>query len=109
MIVRGLDDALAAADAHHDAALELWSEKNGAFFMGALVFRELILEARETSERPNLIGVLHCGDDAGAALNAIRHHVDAISVDVSPETAEKLKDIAAQAGVAWREGHPDDG
>lgn len=111
-VVRGLDEACKLAKDHQEKGadgdpLEIWSEPAAALFLGALVFKEIIHAARRETDHPNLIGVLDCGDEVGAALNAIRHRVDAVHVRLAPDVTAKVQSIAEQAGVLWKDTRPD--
>ena len=105
-MVRSLDEAVTAARAHPNTALELWSEPGAASFVGAMAFKELITLAREQTAHPTLTGVLDCADDVAAALNAIRHRLDAIFVDAPANVQGKLMEMAAQNRVTWQETRP---
>ncbi|MDD9875890.1 MAG: hypothetical protein OXR84_00440 [Magnetovibrio sp.] len=93
------DAALAAADAA-GVALVIRSAPGAAAVLGPGVFNAIAEEARQRHPSARVTAVLDCGDEAGAALAAIRRGCERIAVDLPAAVRAKIDDLAAQAGVA---------
>ncbi|SMF71631.1 hypothetical protein SAMN02982917_4027 [Azospirillum oryzae] len=96
ILVRGLADALAAADAARSAgaALALMAPPAG----GALWLLDLIERVRQAHPDLEVTGLLDCGDRAGEAQGALAAGVPALLFTGRPEAAERLSVIAAACG-----------
>lgn len=90
--------ALAAA-AECGKAVTLASASGAAAYLGAAVFREMVAEAARAFPGVAVTAVLDCGEDAGLALNALRHGLKAIRLQAGPEATAAVADIAAQLGA----------
>lgn len=90
--------ALAAA-AEAGVAVTLVSAPAAAAYLGAAVFREMAEAAARAVPGAASIAVLDCGDDPGLALNALRHGVKHIRVDVPRDVRRRIADIAARCGA----------
>ncbi len=77
--------------------IHLRSAPGAAAYIGAAVFREMIAAAATVFPAANFTAVLDCGDQPGLALNALRRGIKAVRIDVSPDVAERIADIAAQS------------
>lgn len=90
--------ALAAA-AELGVPVTLSSAPGAAAYLGATVFREMIAEA--AGEFPDVIvtPVLDCGEDAGLALNALRHGLKTIRLEAPAPALARVADIAGQMGA----------
>jgi fructose/tagatose bisphosphate aldolase len=101
VIVHDLAHARAAVGAAADvgAPVTLMSAPGAAGYLGAQVFRHMIIRARR--ERPGVqaTSVLDCGDDVGLALGAIRQRVEGVRVRASRPVRRRLAEIAVRAGV----------
>jgi hypothetical protein len=102
-VIHGLDHAraaLAAAAAAGRRPVALWSAPGAAGFMGAPMFREIVNAASGEFPDVDAVGVLDCGGDAGYALAALRHGIEALKVDLPPPTAAKIAAIAEGMGAS---------
>jgi len=101
IIVHDVEDVRAALASAADlgVGVVLLSAPGAAAYLGASVFRKMITEARRAHPAAQATAVLDCGGDAGLALNAMRHGVDAVKVDLPGEVRGRLKDIADQCNV----------
>ena len=100
VIVHSLAQALTAAVVAVEAGrpLTVLSAPGAASAVGVgwwVALTELVTERYPTAR---LRLVLDCGDQAGAALGALRRRVRVIGYDGPPEIAAKLAAIAAAAG-----------
>lgn len=101
-IVHSLDHAVAAAEAAADAGrpILLRSARGAAGYAGIGWFAALIGETRGRVPSGDLIGSLDCADDLALAFEACAAGIDAIRYDGDDAGQEKLRDVAAQCGVA---------
>ena len=90
--------ALAAA-AEAGVAVTLVSAPAAAAYLGAVVFREMVAEAAREAPGVAVTAMIDCGDDAGLALNALRHGLKAIRLRAGPEAMAAVADIAHQLGA----------
>ncbi len=90
--------ALAAA-AELGYPVVLRSAPGAASYLGAAVFREMVALAAAEFPGAAVTAVLDCDDQPGLALNALRRGIMAVRVDVAPEVAARIADIAAQTGA----------
>ena len=77
----------------------LASPCDAGIYAGPGWFREVLRAAHEAVPRAQFSAVLDCGDDAGAAMAALRAGLAAIVFTGRAEVAARLVDIAAQAGA----------
>ncbi len=66
---------------------------------GALYWAKAAAQARDACPHADVSVVLHCGDDAGRALAALREYWPALVYTGDRAVAKKLADIAAQQGA----------
>ena len=78
------------------AAVMLLSPPAGALSLGAAVFAAMIEDAHAHFPGVDVIAVLDCADQPGAAMNALRHGIKAIRLEGPPDVLSKIKDMAAQ-------------
>src|SRR5918911_1980607 len=99
IIVHSLAQAIAALTAAAEAgrAIALTSPPNAGIYAGPGWFRELARAASEAVPEARFIAILDCGEDAGAAMAAVRAGVKAIVFTGRSDVAARLADIAAQA------------
>jgi len=91
--------AVAAVSAETGIPVCLFSPTQGAATLGADVFQAIVAEARDTFPEADISAVLDCGQESGAALGAVRHGIEAISLAVEPEVHRRIADIASQSGT----------
>ena len=101
IIIHSLAHAVAALSAAADAGrpIVLASPPDAGIYAGPGWFREVMGAARPAVPEARSTALLDCGEDAGAAMAAIRAGVEAIVFTGPAELAARLADIAAQAGV----------
>ena len=101
VIVHTLDHVRAAMGgaAELGVLVRLRSAPGAAAYLGAAVFREMIAAAAAEFPAAAFIAVLDGDDQPGLALSALRQGIKAMRVDVPPDVAERIADIAAQAGA----------
>lgn len=101
IVIHSLAHARAALSVAVEAgvAVTLASAPGAAVYIGAPVFREMIAQAAQAVPSARFTAVLDCGDDAGAALNALRHGLRTIRLDAPAETLRRVADIAGQSGA----------
>ena len=85
----------AAAEAGHSVVLT--SAPGAGIYGGPGWWRELIAAARAAVPGTEATALLDCGDDAGAALAAIRAGAEGVIFTGLREVAERLVDIASQS------------
>ncbi len=99
--VRGLDHcraALAAARAS-GRAVTLVVPADVVATLGPMAVRAM-LDAAQTAVPGAPFRVLaDCGDAPGLALNALRHRIDGLILNASPEVFGRLRDIARASGA----------
>jgi acyl-CoA reductase-like NAD-dependent aldehyde dehydrogenase len=101
IVIHSLAHAVAAlsAAADTDRAIVLASPPDAGIYAGPGWFREVIRAAREAMPAAQFGALIDCGDDAGAAMAAIRAGLDAIVFTGRADVAARLADIAAQGGA----------
>lgn len=101
IIVHTLEHARAAIGAAAELGIPavLRSAPGAASYLGAAVFRDMIAEAAAEYPSAAFTAVLDCDDQPGLALNALRRGIKAVRVDVAPDVAARIADIAAQTGA----------
>jgi acyl-CoA reductase-like NAD-dependent aldehyde dehydrogenase len=77
----------------------LLSAPEAGIYAGPGWFRALVAAARAAAPEARFSTILDCGDQAGAALAAIRAQVEAVVFTGRPDVAHRLADIARQHGV----------
>ena len=75
------------------------SAEGAAATLGAGVFAAMVEDARQAAPGAEVLAVLDCGTDAGAAMNAIRLGLPAIRLDAAADIMAKIRDMADAAGV----------
>lgn len=101
IIVHSLDQAVAAlkAAARAGRPVVLVSAPEAGIYAGPGWFRALVEAAREAVPDARFSAILDCGDQAGAALAAIRAQIEQVIFTGRAEVARRLADIARQHGV----------
>ena len=102
VIVHDLGQAmrvLAAAE-RTGRPVRLCSPPAAGTYLGPAVFKSMIDQARARHPAAQADSCLDCGDEAGTALAALRHGVEAISLTAPPDVLEKIADMARQSGAA---------
>lgn len=101
IVIHNLAHARAALAAAADlgSPVTLVSAPGAAAYLGAAVFREMVAEAARETPGVAVTALLDCGDDAGLALNALRHGLKAIRLRAGPEAMAAVADIARQLGA----------
>ncbi len=87
----------AAADAKRP--ITLLSAPDAGIYAGPGWFREIVTAARQAVPAATCSSLLDCGDDAGAAMAAIRAGIAATVFTGPADVGARLADIAAQAGA----------
>lgn len=109
IIIHSLAHAVAALSAAQQAGrpVTLASAPDAGIYAGPGWFGALIAEARASMPAAPFTALLDCGDDPGAAQAAIRAGIEGIVFTGRADVAERLADIAAQAGVRLVTARPD--
>ena len=99
-IVHSLAQAVAAARAAGEAGLSivLVSAADAGIYAGPGWFRALVEATRTAVPEARFEARLDCGDDAGAALGAIRSGIESIVFTGRADVAARLAAIAEQQG-----------
>jgi len=84
----------------------LVSVPGAASYVGSGCFRELVIAAREAVPEAGFSSLLDCGDDAGAALGAVRSEIEGVVFTGRADVARRLADIARQHGVRFLTDRP---
>lgn len=107
-VIRSLDHALAAARAAADAnrPILLLSAPDAGVFAGPGWWSALVEAVHEAVPQALFTAVLDCGDDAGAAMAAIRSGVEALVFTGRADAAERLAEIAGATGVQALQQRP---
>jgi hypothetical protein len=108
IIVHSLGHAVAALKAAAAAGrrLTLSSAPDAGGYAGPGWFRELINAAREAVPEARFSALLDCGDEAGAALAALRSQVEGVVFTGRADVAQRLADIARQRGTRFETARP---
>src|SRR5207237_7656052 len=108
IIFHTLAHAVAALGAAAEAgrAVVLASAPDAGIYAGAGWFREVLRAAREAVPAAQSSALLDCGEDAGAAMAAVRAGIDAIVFTGRADVAARLGDIATQAGARLLTARP---
>ncbi|HVC53130.1 MAG TPA: hypothetical protein VND87_14010 [Stellaceae bacterium] len=88
-------------------AIVLLSARDAGIYAGPGWWAALIEAAREALPAARCAAILDCGDDAGAAMAAIRAGVEAIVFTGRADVAERLEDIATAQGCRLLTERPD--
>ena len=101
IIIHSLAHAVAALSAAAEASRPavLASPPDAGIYAGPGWFSEIMRAAREAVPGAQFRPLLDCGDDAGAAMAAIRAGLEAIVFTGHADVAARLADIALQAGA----------
>jgi hypothetical protein len=101
IIIHSLAQAIAALSAAARAArpVVLASAPGAGGYAGPGWFGALVAAAREAVPDARFSVLLDCGDDAGAALAAIRSEIEAVVFTGAADIARRLADIARHHGV----------
>ncbi len=84
----------------------LFSAPEAGCYAGPGWFRALVEAARETVPEARFSAILDCGDQAGAALAAIRAEIECVLFTGRPDVARRLADIARQHRVRFETMRP---
>jgi hypothetical protein len=108
IIVHSLGHAVAALKAAAAAGrrVTLASAPGAGGYAGAGWFRGLVEAAREAVPEARFSALLDCGDEAGAALAALRSRVEGVVFTGRADVAHRLADIALQRGVRFETVRP---
>ncbi len=108
IIVHSLAHAVAAlrAAARAGRSVVLASAPEAGVYAGGGWFRALVEAAREAVPNAQFTALLDCGEEAGAALAAIRAEVDGLVFTGRTDVARRLADIARQHGVRFETSRP---
>ena len=109
IVIHSLPHAVAALTAAAEAgrAVVLASPPAAGIYAGPGWFREVLRAAHETVPSARSSALLDCGDDAGAAMAAIRAGVEAVVFIGRAEVAARLADIAAGRDILLVTERPD--
>ena len=101
IIVHSLAHAVGAlkAAARAGRPIILLSAPEAGVYAGPGWFRALVEAAREAVPDARFSTILDCGDQAGAALAAIRAQIECVVFTGRLDVARRLADIARQHGV----------
>ena len=108
IIVHSLAHAIGAVKAAARAGrpIVLASAPEAGVYAGPGWFRALVEAAREAAPEARCSAILDCGDQAGAALAAIRAQVEGVVFTGRSDVARRLADIARQHGVRLETARP---
>ena len=84
----------------------LVSAPEAGIYAGPGWFRALVEAAREAVPDARFSAILDCGDQAGAALAAIRAQIERVIFTGRADVASRLADIARQHGVRLETTRP---
>ena len=108
-IIHSPGHAVAALSAAAEAGrpVTLASAPDPGIYAGPGWFGALVAAARAAVPAAQCAALIDCGDDAGAAQAAIRAGIEGIIFTGRADVAERLADIAAQAGAELLTARPD--
>jgi hypothetical protein len=100
IIIHSLAHAVAALSAAVEAGrpVVIASAPDAGIYAGPGWFGAVLRAAREAVPGAQFDALLDCGDDAGAAMAAIRAGISAVVFTGRTDVAARLADIAGQAG-----------
>ena len=101
IVVHSLAHAVAAlsAAAEHGRGVVIASAPDAGIYAGPGWFGALVKAARRTVPAAQATALLDCGEDAGAAMGAIRAGIEGIVFTGRADVAARLADIAGQRGA----------
>ena len=101
IVIHSLAQAVAALSAAAEAGrpVVIASAPDAGIYAGPGWFREVLHAAHEAVPMAQFSSLFDCGDDAGAAMAALRAGLEAIVFTGPAEVAARLNDILAQAGA----------
>ncbi|MEE8393131.1 MAG: class II fructose-bisphosphate aldolase [Rhodospirillales bacterium] len=101
VIIHNLEQARAALSAADrlQVPVTLLSAPNAAGYLGAAVFREMIVQAANDHPGVDFRAVLDCGEDPGLALGALRHGIKCLRIRTGGDVKSNIDDIAGQSGA----------
>jgi hypothetical protein len=101
IIIHSLAHAIAALSAAAAAGrpLTLLSAPDAGISAGPGWFGALVAAARNAVPAAQSTALLDCGDDAGAAMAAVRAGIEGVVLSGRVDVAERLTDIAGQRGL----------
>jgi len=107
--IHSLTHAVAALRAAVEAGrpITLLSAADAGIYAGAGWFAALVAAAREAVPLAQSMAWLDCGDDAGAAMAAIRAAVEGVIFTGRADVAARLADLATQAGIRLETTRPE--
>ena len=108
IIVHSLAHAVGAlrAAARVGRPIILLSTPEAGVYVGPGWFGALVAAARESVPDARFSAILDCGDQAGAALAAIRAQIERVIFTGRADVASRLADIARQHGVRLETTRP---
>ena len=101
ILIHSLAHAVAAlsAAAERGHSIVIASAPAAGIYAGPGWFGALVVAARETVPAAQTIALLDCGEDAGAAIGAIRAGIEGIIFTGRADAAARLADIADKRGA----------
>jgi delta 1-pyrroline-5-carboxylate dehydrogenase len=101
IVIHSLAQAVAALSAAAEAGrpVVIASAPDAGIYAGPGWFREVLHGAHEAMPMAQFSSLFDCGDDAGAAMAALRAGLEAIVFTGPAEVAARLNDILAQTGA----------
>jgi fructose/tagatose bisphosphate aldolase len=108
IVIHSLADARVALAAARNlnVPVTLVSADAAGGYAGASWFKALVDAAAAEFPEVTLTAVLDCGDEAGTALNALRHGLKRVRFTGSAAARRRLKDIARELGAEIETGKP---
>ncbi len=108
IIVHSLAHAIGAlkAGTRTGRSIILSSAPEAGIYVGPGWFGSVVAAAREAVPDARFSAILDCGDQAGAALAAIRAQIEAVVFTGRTDVASRLADIARQHGVRLETTRP---
>jgi hypothetical protein len=108
IVIHSLAHAVGAlkASARAGHPIILLSASEAGIYAGPGWFRALMAAAREAAPDARFSAILDCGDQAGAALAAIRAQIEGVIFTGRADVASRLADIARQHGVRLETTRP---
>ena len=109
IVVHSLPHAVAAltAAAEQTRTIVLASAPDAGIYAGPGWFGALLATAREAVPEAKATAFLDCGDDAGAAMGAIRAGIEGVVFTGRADVAARLADIAGQRGAMLLTARPE--
>jgi flagellar biosynthesis regulator FlaF len=101
IVIHSLAQAVAALNGAAEAGrpVVIASAPDAGIYAGPGWFREVLHAAHEAVPMAQFSSLFDCGDDAGAAMAALRAGLEAIIFTGPAEVAARLSDTLAQAGA----------